>query len=83
MFGSVDVQADVIKAGFLSADFVEFTVTSEVDATKHQHKRKDSDFYALRRILQSLYPYVLIPYLSQINKTKTSDKEVVSKVQEY
>ncbi len=42
---------EVIKGGFFSSDYSLFLVESECDV-RHRVNRKESDFYALRKVLR-------------------------------
>lgn len=46
-------------------------------------KRKDDDFYSLRKVLHNLFPYTMIPPLPKVKETKTGEKELRARVQLY
>jgi len=50
---------------------------------KYAVDRKDSDFYALRRILVARFPYILVPPIPLKKETATSESEATKRMQIY
>ena len=75
----------IIKGGVFSSDSIFFRVETEIpgQSLKYAVDRKDSDFYALRRILVSRYPYILVPPLPLKKETATSESEATKRMQIY
>ena len=58
-------EAELVKSGMFSSDYVVFHVTTYVQGNDEEFKvlRRDEDFYSLRKVLLNLFPYTLIPPL--------------------
>jgi hypothetical protein len=52
---------EVKKGGFFSSDFLLYTI--DTTPTKWVSKRKDVDFFTLRKILARQFPHIIIPPL--------------------
>lgn len=58
-------KTSIQKGGVFSSDAVSFQIETEIPGQKIKYlvQRKDSDFYALRRMLVARFPYVIVPPL--------------------
>ena len=67
-----------------SSDFISFEIETVIpgQTVNYLVQRKDSDFYALRRVLVARFPYLLVPALP-IKTTSTSNKEALKRIQIY
>lgn len=71
-------EAEVVKSGMFSSDYVVFHLTTYIQGNDEEFKvqRRDEDFYSLRKVLLNLFPYTLIPPLPKEQKTKTQEKDM-------
>lgn len=66
------VDPEVVKTGLFKSTDVLFTVQVSIEGLgsgggrQTRIQRKDVDFYALRRVLVQMYPYILVPPLPPI-----------------
>jgi len=61
------------SGGMFSSSYLHYTIRTEPLGWAIQ--RKDQDFYFLRKILNKMFPYVLVPPLP-IKKKKDSEKSI-------
>mmetsp|Transcript_84203 Transcript_84203/g.116359 ORF Transcript_84203/g.116359 Transcript_84203/m.116359 type:complete len:112 (+) Transcript_84203:145-480(+) len=81
-FKKVDLkvcEGEVKNGGFFSSNYIMYTV--DVKPLKWKAKRKDADFYVLRKILLKNYPHILIPPLPP--KTSKQTSKVIMKRERY
>jgi len=70
----------VKEGGIFSSAYVTYKVTT--DPLKWEVRRKDVEFYTLKKILMKMFPHIIIPPLP-VKKNKTTPKFIKKRSKYY